>query len=218
MRVELLAGDRLEVDEVEAQAIGRHERSRLLDVSCRAPARSAAWSRCVAVWFRRVASRTAASTSAVTMSADCSAPADTRTRCARGRPGWIRTSPSTVAERAGGFVDDAAGVGHLAAGLEVERRPRERDVAGGPRGQRVDRLAFLVEQRHDRHAGDAGGRVALELIAAPFSAASSLDAKSAALFSPPNALLPARGRAAPPSPARSRPDRPARPGWLRCPR
>ena len=30
--VELVARDRLEMDEVEAQAIGRHERSRLLDV------------------------------------------------------------------------------------------------------------------------------------------------------------------------------------------
>ena len=84
-----------------------------------------------------------ASTSAVTMSRTLSAPLVTRTRCARGKPGRIRTSPSTSADRAGGFVRNRARVGHLAAGLEVERRSRQRDIAVGVGGSVVHRLPSL---------------------------------------------------------------------------
>ncbi len=56
-----------DVHEVEAQAVGRDERARLL--TC-VPStwRSAAWSRCVAVWLRRVASRAPRRRRAVTSS------------------------------------------------------------------------------------------------------------------------------------------------------
>ena len=106
--------------------------------------RSAAWSRCVAVWLRRVASRTSASTSAVTMSRVRSSPRATRTRWARGKSlrTGMRRSPSHhgVARRA----VDAAGVGHLAAGLEVERRLRQDDPACLALAQHVDQRPPLV--------------------------------------------------------------------------
>src|SRR6185312_15116743 len=67
--------------------------------------------------------------------------------------------------RAARLADDTPGIGNLAAGLEVKRRARQGGVAHLARGQRIDRLPAFVEQRHDRDAGLADARVALELIA-----------------------------------------------------
>jgi len=61
--------------------------------------------------------------------------------------------------------DQLAGVRHLTAGLEVERCPAERDVASLVRPERVDRVASLVEHRHDRRVLHLCGRVPLEAVA-----------------------------------------------------
>ena len=63
--------------------------------------RSAACSRWVAVWLRRVASRAASSTAATTVSRGCSSPAVTRTGGAADGPAPALTSPSTSASVAG---------------------------------------------------------------------------------------------------------------------
>ena len=116
--------------EVEAQAIGRDERSRLLDVRARAPGaapRAAGASRCDCAASRR-ASRS--STAAVTMSRGLNEPPETVTRCARGPFGARRDEPGDLRRRAGRLVHDDAAVGHLSARLDVERRPLEHDEAG----------------------------------------------------------------------------------------
>ena len=89
----------LEVHEVEPQAVGRHERAGLLDVR----AEHLAQRRVEQVRGRVVAPRGVADVGVDFGGhdvADASAPEVTRTRCARGRPGWIRTRPSTVADPA----------------------------------------------------------------------------------------------------------------------
>ena len=98
MRSSLVAGDRLKVHEVEAQPIGRDQRARLLDVR----AEHLAQRRVQQVRRRVVAARRVADLGVDLRGdevADAQAgPASTRTRCARGRPGRIRASPSTVAD------------------------------------------------------------------------------------------------------------------------
>ena len=93
------------------------------------------------MWLRRVASRRSTSTSAVTMSRTRSAP-DVDAHPMRARQ--TGTDPDHAFDdrrRAARFADEPPGVGDLAAGLEVERRSRERHEAGLPRAERVNRLA-----------------------------------------------------------------------------
>ena len=62
--------------------------------------------------------------------------------------------------------DDRAGVRHLAARLDVERRPVEREVPGLALPQLVGRLPLPVEQRDHREAVEPRRPVALELVGA----------------------------------------------------
>ncbi len=62
------------------------------------------------------------------------------------------------------FRGEASRVGHLAARLDVERRPGERGIARVAGRQRLDFLARAVEQGDDGRAGHARRRVALELV------------------------------------------------------
>ena len=130
--------DRLEVHEVEPQPIGRDERAGLLDVRCRAPAaarRGAGASRCGCGASRR-APRRRLRPSRGRGRAACRM--STRTRCARGQSRPDADEPFDGRRRVAGFVVDPAGVRHLAAGLEVERRPARarRTRPGPPRGWR----------------------------------------------------------------------------------
>ena len=75
--------------EVEAQAVGGHQGPRLVHVG--AAARKAACRRWVAVWWRMVASRAGASTSARTTSPSEREPDSTRPRCTISSPAgaWV---------------------------------------------------------------------------------------------------------------------------------
>jgi hypothetical protein len=114
------------------------------------------------------------------------------------RPRKARLHPDEaldLGERASGFIDQASGVGHLAAGLEVERRARQRDIAGGPRGQGIDRPPVLVEQRHDRHPRDASARVSFELVASALQRRLVFDAEGRRPFLAPKRALASRAAA-----------------------
>ena len=70
-----------------------------------------------------------------------------------------------MAANAAGFGEDAPDVGHLAARLDVEGRPREHDVALRPGTERLDLLAGGIEEREDGHARQPGRAVPLEGVA-----------------------------------------------------
>ena len=127
---ELLAREGAEVDEVEAQAIGRDERSRLLHVRAEHLAqRGMEQVRGGVVAPDRRAPRE--SMSAITGAPTAISPLSTRTA-------WTRTPlPATrdVADRRAkpGVVAKLPDVGHLAAALKIEGRLREHhpaDLAG----------------------------------------------------------------------------------------
>ena len=203
--------DRLEVHEVEPQAIGRDERARLLDVRAEHLAQRRVQQVRGGVVAARGVAHLGVDLRRHEVAGRAASPAVTRTRCARGRPARMRARPSTDGRRAGRFADDAAGVGHLAAGLEIERRPRERDVAASSRRQRVDRLAPLVEQRHDRHARRRASSRSLRTDRRRRSSALPRRrcANSSPFLPPPNALC-ARALSRWPSIARSKPARSTR--------
>src|SRR5205823_4868028 len=59
---------------------------------------------------------------------------------------------------------DPAGVGHLPAGFEIERRLRERNVAGVAGAQLLNGLPFVVPHRDYRDACHLRRRIALERV------------------------------------------------------
>jgi hypothetical protein len=77
---------------------------------------------------------------------------------------------------------DAAGIGHLAARFDIERRAAERHVALFAFGQLGSRLTLGIPQRHDRHALNAGGRVTLEGVGGRFLSKCRLHRKLFVLF------------------------------------
>ena len=123
--------------------------------------------------------------------------------------------PFDGGRRVAGLVVDPAGVRHLAAGLEIERRPGDHDIPGLARREAGGRLALLVEQNQHRHAGHARGRVALELVAGNLQLIGQHPAADgefvAFLAAAEHAVPRAPCRAGPPSRARTPRGRPSRP-------
>ena len=82
------------------------------------------------------------------------------------RPRQPGTETDHVHDRRGraGGVHQHAGVGDLAAGFEVERRPFQDDVAAGTRRQAVDEGHRVVEQGRNRRGRAVHRAVAEELV------------------------------------------------------
>ncbi len=194
MRRQLLATDWLEMHEVETQAIRGHERSRLFDVAAEdlAQRRVEQVRRGVVAASGVAHGRVHFRCHDVPRTQHPGGHADTM----RARKAWLHPDEAfDRGQRASGFIHEASGVGHLTAGLEVERRARQCHVAGGPRRQGVDRPPFLVEQRHDRDPCDAGARVAFELISGALQRAVILDAEIGRPFLAPERALASRAAA-----------------------
>ena len=144
--IELVARDRLEVHEVEAQAIGRDERAGLLDVRAEHLAQ-----RGVEQVRRRVIAARRVADVRVHFGGDDVAraklPARPRGHDARAGSPCERVSgasSSTTASPLGAV--DAAGVGHLSARFEVERRLRQDDPARLAFAEHVGQRRLLVVQ------------------------------------------------------------------------
>ena len=104
--------------------------------------RSAACIRWVAVWLRRVASRNRSSTCAVTLLALVERVGNHRDLVAAGQAGAEPHHALHARDDGACLVAEVAGVGDLAAGLQVERRAVEQHVTGGPGRQRRDLVAI----------------------------------------------------------------------------
>ena len=209
---DLFACDRLKVDEVEAETVGRDERSGLLDVRTEdlAQRRVQKMRGCV-ISPRRVAEpRVDLGPHGV---ADAQvAGGDVHVVGARQTAG--DACDAVHDRRAVGRRHQLAGVRHLPAGLEIERRPIERDVASFVRAERVDRVASLVEHRHDGRVVHLRGGVPSKR--SPTSSRAVVppgNSNSWAFFPPPNAL-PARALPRWVSIARSYPSRSTRTSWV----
>jgi len=181
--------------EVEPQAIGRDERSRLLDVRAEhLPQRRVQKMRRRVVASRRVAN----------VGVDFGSDAVPYPQLPRGDVDAVRPrqagpdarQPFDRGRRVRGLVDDPARIRHLAARLEVKRRPGERRIPVLIGGQRIDRLPLLVEERDDRHVATRVGEqeIALEPVRRRSELAVGIarpSVKSSVFLPPPNAL-PAR--------------------------
>lgn len=133
---ELVAGHGGHVHEVEAQTIGCHQRPRLLDV------RAEDLSQCR---MKQVSSRMIAARRIAGLVGDFRGDNLTAAECARldaheVQPRPRLTWPDDALDGGNGSVgtENASAVRHLTAGLEIERRARERDVALRPGGERID--------------------------------------------------------------------------------
>src|SRR5262252_7090509 len=78
--------------------------------------------------------------------------------------------PGHRRRRWAGLTCNRAGVGHLSARFEIERRLRQRDVAVGARRERCHGAPLGVKESEDLRSRNAGRRVALELIAVSLQA------------------------------------------------
>ena len=195
MRASSSARDRRRLDEVEAQAIGRDQRAGLLDVRPEHLAQRGVQQvrrRCDCGGWRRDASASTASVTAapVVEHARCS----TRTRCARGPPG-DDADHAVDGRRARRRASMRAGIGHLAAGFEIERRAIGDDEARARRRPAPSTCVRVgVEERDNRGLVDARRRRSprSDRASARRAARSASDAKAnAAAFFCSNAL-PAR--------------------------
>ena len=180
--IQFIAGDRLDMHEVEAQAGGGHERSRLFHVAAeRLPQRGVQQVR------RRVVAADGVADRGVDFRRHDIAYAQRTARQAHAmrarEPGLYSDQPFDRGDRAGAFVHQTSGVGHLAAGLQVKGCARQRDITVSVRAQGVDGPALIVEQRHDLDTGEARARVAVELIAGALQEVFVLDAEGVRLFS-----------------------------------
>ena len=159
MRAQLVLRDAARVREVEAQSIGCDERARLLDVRAQnLPERGVEQVRRGVIAPDRIAARGVDRRGDVVA---CRQPAVGDTDLVHARPAG--RDPRHVLDTGScGRTGQRAGVGHLAAGLDIERRARQHDKARLALSQRLRLPTRFVEQRDDLRIFRCRCRIAVE--------------------------------------------------------